>query len=340
MKWNSPRGEICNNRGPWRCGGEIKLYKYYKNRFIKNTSLPSNIQKALTTTAKGLGLLNQYGKDAVCDSGATHHFVPESFQGVEEDTTRKGLEVGCANIQIIESVSTDTLNFTKPNKGSNTCHKFKDKDMENPLLSIPQLAKNGNDILMTEGKVLVIDREKEELVLDGTMDPNWGLYLVPLYHYAKENRALTVSPMNTAQRTLKTAQLSNIVPQPQERALSANEYEVKANAEFDQIPACSCWISCDKNLVEGNREKLLYRTAILKYCDLIEILKTPPARPARTQDMIASHSNLSVVISLTSVTPSHPLSLSALSAALAHTTRRISGITSLLAQITHTHNYW
>jgi hypothetical protein len=44
--------------------------------------------------------------------------------------------------------------------------------MENPLLSIPQLAKNGNDILMTEGKVLVIDREKEELVLDGTMDPN------------------------------------------------------------------------------------------------------------------------------------------------------------------------
>jgi hypothetical protein len=45
MKWNSPRGEIC--------GGEIKLYKYYKNRFMKNLSIPSNIQKALTTTAKG-----------------------------------------------------------------------------------------------------------------------------------------------------------------------------------------------------------------------------------------------------------------------------------------------
>jgi hypothetical protein len=37
------------------------------------------------------------------------------------------------------------------------------------------------------------------------------------------------------------------------------------------------------------------------------------------------------------VTPSHPLS--ALSAALAQTTRRISGITSLLARITQTHNY-
>jgi hypothetical protein len=73
--------------------------------------------------------------------------------------------------------------------------------------------------------------------------------------------------------------------------------------------------------------------------DIIEILKTPPACPARAQDMIASHSNLSVVTSPTSVTPSHPLSLSALSAALAHTTRRISGITSLLARITHTHNY-
>jgi hypothetical protein len=69
----------------------------------------------------------------------------------------------------------------------------------------------------------------------------------------------------------------------------------------------------------------------------IEILKTPPARPARAQDMIASHSNLSVVTSQTSVIPSHPLS--ALSAALAQTTRRISGITSLLARITHTHNY-
>jgi hypothetical protein len=91
---------------------------------MKNLSLPSNIQKALTTTAKGL--LNRYRKDAVCDSGATHHFVPESFQGGEEDTKRNGLEVGCANNQIIESVSTDTLNFTKLNKGSNTCHKFKD----------------------------------------------------------------------------------------------------------------------------------------------------------------------------------------------------------------------
>jgi hypothetical protein len=61
--------------------------------------------------------------------------------------------------------------------------------------------------------------KKEELVLDGTMDPNRGLYLVPLYHYGKENRALAVSPMNTAQKTLKTAQVSNIVPQPLKRAL-------------------------------------------------------------------------------------------------------------------------
>jgi hypothetical protein len=96
----------------------------------------------------------------------------------------------------MKSVSTDTLNFTKMNKGINTCHKFKDEDMASPLISIPQLAKNGNDILMTGGKVQVIDRKKEELVLDGTMDPNRGLYLVPLYHYGKENRALTVSPMN------------------------------------------------------------------------------------------------------------------------------------------------
>jgi hypothetical protein len=94
-------------------------------------------------------------------------------------------------------------------KGSNICHKFKDEDMADPLLSIPQLAQNGNDILMTEGKVLVIDRMREELVLDGTMDPNRRLYLVPLYHYGKEIRALTVSPMNTAQGALKPAQVSN-----------------------------------------------------------------------------------------------------------------------------------
>jgi hypothetical protein len=189
---------------------------------MKNLSFPSNIQKALTTTAKGLR--NRYQKDAICNSGATNHFVPESFQGGEEDTTRKGLEVGCANNQIIQSVSTDTLNFLKMKKGSNICHKFKDEDMANPLLSIPQLAQNGNDILMAEGKVLVIDRVREELLLDGTMDPNRRLYLV----YGKENHALTVSPMNTAQKTLKTAQVSNRVPQLQKRALSANEYEVKA----------------------------------------------------------------------------------------------------------------
>jgi hypothetical protein len=105
---------------------------------MKNLSLPSNILKALTTTAKGP--LNRYRKDAVCDSGATNHFVPESFQGGEEDTTRKGLEVGCANNQIIKSVSTDTLNFTKMNKGSNSCHKFKDENIADPLISIPQLA--------------------------------------------------------------------------------------------------------------------------------------------------------------------------------------------------------
>jgi hypothetical protein len=59
----------------------------------------------------------------------------------------------------------------------------------------------------------------------------------------------------------------------------------------------------------------------------IEILKTPPARPARAQDMIASHSNLPVVTSQKSVISSHPLS-----AALAQTTRQISGITDLLHQ--------
>jgi hypothetical protein len=193
---------------------------------MKNLSLPSNIQKALTTTAKVP--LNRYRKDAVCDSGATNHFVPESFQGGEEDTTRKGFEVGCANNQIMKSVSTDTLNFTKMNKGSNTCYKFKDENIADPRISIPQLANNGNDILMTAGKVLVIDREKEELVLDGTMDPNRGLYLVPLYHYGKENRALTVSPMNNAQKTLETAQVTNIVREPLKRALSASQYEVKA----------------------------------------------------------------------------------------------------------------
>jgi hypothetical protein len=75
---------------------------------MKNLSLPSNMQKALTTTAKGLGPLQRYRKDAVCDSGATHHFVPESFRGGEEDTTRKGMEVRFANNQVIESVSTDT----------------------------------------------------------------------------------------------------------------------------------------------------------------------------------------------------------------------------------------
>jgi hypothetical protein len=35
-----------------------------------------------------------------------------------------------------------------------------------------------------------------------------------LYHYGKENRTLTVSSVNTAQKTLKTAQVSNIVREP------------------------------------------------------------------------------------------------------------------------------
>jgi uncharacterized protein YfaP (DUF2135 family) len=88
------------------------------------------------------------------------------------------------------------------------------------------MCKQPNDILMTGGKVLVIYHKKGELVLDGTMDPTRGLYLVPLYHYGKENRALTVSPVNTAQKTLKTAQVSNIVREPLKRALSASQYEV------------------------------------------------------------------------------------------------------------------
>jgi hypothetical protein len=90
--------------------------------------------------------------------------------------------------------------------------------------------------------------------------------------------------------------------------------------------------------VEGKHvQEFIHKSEIPAGYEAIEILKTPPARPASAQDMIASHSNLSVVTSPTSVTPSHPLS--ALSAASAQTTRRISGITSLLARITHTHNY-
>jgi hypothetical protein len=59
--------------------------------------------------------------------------------------------------------------------------------------------------------------------------------------------------------------------------------------------ATSQWLFCDGTTDETS----------------IEILETPLARPARAQDMIiASHSNLSVVTSSTSVTPSHPLSLS------------------------------
>jgi hypothetical protein len=135
----------------------------------------------------------------------------------------------------------------------------KDDNMEYPLLSIPQLAKNGNDILMTEGKVLVIDRKNEELVLDGTMDPNRGLYLVPLYHYGKENRALTVSPMNTSQKILKTAQVSNIEPQPLKWALSATEYEVKAIPSLIRFlyaaagyPVIKTWLKAiEKNYYTG-----------------------------------------------------------------------------------------
>jgi hypothetical protein len=69
---------------------------------MKNLSLLSNTQRALTIRAKGLGPLNRYQKDAVCDSDATHHFIPASFRGGEEDTTRKGFEVGCANNQIMK----------------------------------------------------------------------------------------------------------------------------------------------------------------------------------------------------------------------------------------------
>jgi hypothetical protein len=82
---------------------------------MKNTSLPSNIKKALIATTTGL-LLKRYRKDGVCNSGATSHFFPRSFKGGEEDTTRAGLEVGCTNNQTIESVATDTINFTKMNK--------------------------------------------------------------------------------------------------------------------------------------------------------------------------------------------------------------------------------
>jgi len=81
--------------------------------------------------------------------------------------------------------------------------------MEYPLLSIPQLTKNGNDILMTGGKVLVIDRKKEELVLDGTMNPNRGLYLVPLYHYGEETPLKNLIATDLPGRYLVTSRRGN-----------------------------------------------------------------------------------------------------------------------------------
>ena len=135
---------------------------------MDTTYLPSNLT---TTPTKEIGNL---------DSGATAHFMPESYKGEKEQKTPVGITVETATPgTTIQSTATDIINWPTIKPAAKQCHKFPDDKLTEPLVSVPQLALHGYSTLMTPTKAIVFD-EQLKPVITGNFDRNKRAFQVPL----------------------------------------------------------------------------------------------------------------------------------------------------------------
>ena len=117
------------------------------------------------------------------DSGATGHFLPESFNGGRHFPVTDGIIVGCANDSTMVSTATDIIPLTNLPQQAKHCDKF--PDITTPLVSVPKLCGANLDVLFSGEQVTVTNKQGHTL-LTGQQDPTTKLYMVPLSDQAIE----------------------------------------------------------------------------------------------------------------------------------------------------------
>ena len=140
---------------------------------------------ALTLTTKTTGNTDKVA--AAIDSGATHHFLQDTFTGEHHQPVTSGLPVETANGSIILSNSTDVLPIASIPKEARHCHKFNPQDLTIPLLSVKKFCDADLSVIFHKNKVQVIEpfgphpiHIPGKTLIQDSVDPTTQLYMVNL----------------------------------------------------------------------------------------------------------------------------------------------------------------
>jgi len=114
------------------------------------------------------------------DSGATGHFVPMHYKGLQEKLTPVGITVGCANKTAMQSRATDILDIPQLPETARHCYKF--NDISVPLISVYRICKGtGLKVSFVEDSVTIEHIHDGRILLIGHRDPASDLYYLPLH---------------------------------------------------------------------------------------------------------------------------------------------------------------
>ena len=137
---------------------------------------------------------------AVIDSGATNHFVQESYNGGAHTSTTDGIRVRVADRRIIKSTGTDQLPYEELPPVTRVCHKL--PRLATPLLSVGKFCDSDMVVLFDSTNVYLCDRQKIDIstvvrnneIIRGYRDPVSDLYVVPFHKHHNQLTRVPPSP--------------------------------------------------------------------------------------------------------------------------------------------------
>ena len=109
--------------------------------------------------------------------------MPMSMKGDNERLVNDGIIVKGFTQGTIQAQATDIMKYPSLPMGARRCDKFKDDEMADPLVSVPQLAEHGCTIVMND-KCGIIYNQDNTPVLIAPYDRERRAYLVPLQENA------------------------------------------------------------------------------------------------------------------------------------------------------------
>jgi hypothetical protein len=201
------------------------LYKTFRNALTTQPT-PLSRQKALLTAAdRQLSstepqiTTTAHPIFGALDSGATGHFVPMHYKGLQEQITTVGITVGCANKISMQSRATDILDIPQLREKARHCYKF--NDISVPLISVYRICKGtGLKVSFVEDSVTIENICDSPILLIGHRDPASDLYYLPLHPENDPLPRVETVPSPRVKSQLKEVQLKM-------RMIAAGAYKIK-----------------------------------------------------------------------------------------------------------------